>query len=232
MSDLLLWLASSQYAGFVPYLVALFLACSFLQAVLPPPAAGSHFLPAYKLMGILAANVGYAKNLNVPDLSTWVGRVLVPLAPAILQAVEAAKTSVPGVQKAVAAGSNAISAAVAVLLLVAVSGCGSVAGAGHYATQSVTAGTTGTVPAPDLQDRALADQKAALAIATAAADRAAIQCAAQGVAIETNKAVGPLSAAMKADQYLQMAAIDCKAMNTAAVGNALTLAALLAAIGL
>ncbi len=102
------------------------------------------------------------------------------------------------------------------------SGCGSTP---SYLTQFKASLNSG-------QADALADQQAALAIATNAKDRAAIQCATQGVAIEQTKAVGPLSAAMKADEYLQMTAVDCAALNKAAVGNALTLSSLLALIGL
>lgn len=116
-----------------------------------------------------------------------------------------------------------IALAVTVLACMALlAGCG---GTPSYLTQFKASVASG-------QTDALADQQAALAIATASKDRAAIQCATQGVAIEQTKAVGPLSAAMKADEYLQMAAIDCKPLNAQAVGNALTLSGLLAAIGL
>lgn len=91
LSPLLALMAQDGYGAYVPYAVLAFFAASIAQTVVPPPAPGSHWLPVYRILSLLAANFGYAKNSNVPELSTWVGRVLSPLAPAILAAVEADK---------------------------------------------------------------------------------------------------------------------------------------------
>ncbi len=88
-SPLVAMLAASQYAGVVPYILAAFFGASVIQAVIKPPAPGSHLLPFYAILSLLSANFGYAKNANVPALSTWIGRILSPLAPALLAAVAA-----------------------------------------------------------------------------------------------------------------------------------------------
>lgn len=95
LSPLLALLAGSQYAGLVPYVLVAFFGSSVIQTFVKPPAPGSHWLPVYAILSLLSANFGYAKNSNVPALSTWVGRILSPLAPALLAAVEAQKAANP-----------------------------------------------------------------------------------------------------------------------------------------
>jgi hypothetical protein len=52
-------------------------AASWLDAVIPQPAAGSHWLPVRKVLSALAGNVGNAANKNQPPLATWILRVLI-----------------------------------------------------------------------------------------------------------------------------------------------------------
>jgi hypothetical protein len=51
-----------------------------LDAAIPQPAAGSHWLPLRKVVSILALNVGYAANADQPSILTWLERVLQGLA--------------------------------------------------------------------------------------------------------------------------------------------------------
>jgi len=64
---------------FVPVVLALSTLASALDAILPQPAPGSHWLPARKLLSIAALNVHYASNAAQPPLVTWLRRVAAAL---------------------------------------------------------------------------------------------------------------------------------------------------------
>lgn len=72
-------LQSSGLGWLIQYLVAAIAIASILDAVIPQPAAGSHWLPIRKLLSLAAANAGFAQNTGQPDIGTWIARVLKPL---------------------------------------------------------------------------------------------------------------------------------------------------------
>lgn len=59
----------------VPLILALHATASALDAILPQPAPGSHWLPLRKLLSIAAANVGHASNAQQPAMLTWIQRI-------------------------------------------------------------------------------------------------------------------------------------------------------------
>jgi hypothetical protein len=89
LSTLLAALAGSSSAGVIPYITAAIAAAAALDAGLPQPAPGSHWLPLRKAISFVAVNFWNASNGAQPQLSTWLARVLQPLLPA-LQAAAAA----------------------------------------------------------------------------------------------------------------------------------------------
>jgi hypothetical protein len=93
LSTLLAALAATPLSGAIPYVTALIAAASVLDAMLPQPAPGSHWLPLRKAISLVAANFWNASNGGQPQLSTWLARVLQPLLPA-LQATSASPSTV------------------------------------------------------------------------------------------------------------------------------------------
>lgn len=77
---------------FVPIVLAVSTLASALDAVIPQPAPGSHWLPVRKVLSVAALNVHYASNAACPPLVTWVQRVaaalLAVLPPPVPQAAE------------------------------------------------------------------------------------------------------------------------------------------------
>jgi hypothetical protein len=59
---------------YLPLLFAFHTLCSFVDAVVPQPAPGSHWLPFRKVLSILALNVAFASNAKQPPLITWMMR--------------------------------------------------------------------------------------------------------------------------------------------------------------
>lgn len=80
----------------IPTLLACHALASALDALIPQPAPGSHWLPLRKLVSIAAGNVHYAGNALQPSVLTWVERSL-PILMAILPSptVVAAPTPAP-----------------------------------------------------------------------------------------------------------------------------------------
>ena len=72
-SLLALWAAAG------PYITAVIAAASTLDATLPQPTPGSHWLIIRKVISFLAINVGNASNGNQPDLVTWIVRIATPV---------------------------------------------------------------------------------------------------------------------------------------------------------
>jgi hypothetical protein len=64
----------------LPLLLALHMLASAIDALLPQPAPGSHWLPLRKLVSVAAGNVANAQNILQPSLVTWLQRVIVALA--------------------------------------------------------------------------------------------------------------------------------------------------------
>ncbi len=72
------FLAAMHAAGLdalVPLLLALHALASALDALVPQPAAGSHWLPLRKLLSAIALNVGHATNAQQPTIMTWLQRI-------------------------------------------------------------------------------------------------------------------------------------------------------------
>jgi hypothetical protein len=89
------------WAAAWPYITAVIAAASTLDAALPQPAPGSHWLIIRKVISFLAINVGNASNGKQPDFVTWIVRIATP----VLQAqgiapVPATKTAEPSASPA------------------------------------------------------------------------------------------------------------------------------------
>ena len=64
----------------VPIVLACHALASTLDAAIPQPAVGSHWLPLRKLLSIAAGNVANATNLLQPSVVTWLQKVLIVVA--------------------------------------------------------------------------------------------------------------------------------------------------------
>ena len=73
LSLLALWAAAW------PTITAIVAAASALDATLPQPQPGSHWLILRKVISFLAINVGNASNGKQPDFVTWIVRIAEPL---------------------------------------------------------------------------------------------------------------------------------------------------------
>lgn len=62
-----------------PYIGAVVAVASALDASLPQPAPGSHWLVVRKLLSFLAINVGSASNGAQPSFDTWLLRIVTPI---------------------------------------------------------------------------------------------------------------------------------------------------------
>ncbi len=67
------------WAAAWPYVTGIIAAASALDAALPQPAPGSHWLIARKVVSFLAVNVGNASNGKQPDFVTWIVRIAAPV---------------------------------------------------------------------------------------------------------------------------------------------------------
>jgi len=73
INDLFALLGWSHYVELAGVLVAL---CSAIDAALPQPAPGSHWLPVRKAISYLALNIAHAGNDAQPSLATWILRIV------------------------------------------------------------------------------------------------------------------------------------------------------------
>ena len=67
------------WAAAWPFIAAIVAAASTLDASLPQPAPGSHWLIVRKIISFLAINVGNASNGKQPDFVTWIVRIATPV---------------------------------------------------------------------------------------------------------------------------------------------------------
>ncbi len=67
------------WAAAWPTITAIIAAASTLDAALPQPAPGSHWLIVRKVISFLAINVGNASNGKQPDFVTWIVRIAEPV---------------------------------------------------------------------------------------------------------------------------------------------------------
>ena len=67
------------WAAAWPTITAIVAVASTLDAALPQPQAGSHWLIVRKIISFLAINVGNASNGKQPDFVTWIVRIAEPL---------------------------------------------------------------------------------------------------------------------------------------------------------
>lgn len=90
------------WANAWPAITAIVAAASTLDAALPQPDPGSHWLIIRKVISFLAINVGNASNGKQPDFVTWIVRIASPLlqSPTTVQAVAQAATAGPVAQPA------------------------------------------------------------------------------------------------------------------------------------
>jgi len=107
---------AALWAAAWPAITAIIAAASALDAVLPQPAPGSHWLIARKVISFLAVNVGNASNSKQPDFVTWIVRIAAP----VLAAQNAAGNQQTGTAPATSGGG----ATVAALLVIAGLGLG------------------------------------------------------------------------------------------------------------
>jgi hypothetical protein len=78
-------------ASVAPYASAAVMSCAAIDATIPQPKPGSHWLPVRKVVSMVALNFGNSANASQPPLSTWLVRVLAPLIAA--QAANLAKAA-------------------------------------------------------------------------------------------------------------------------------------------
>jgi len=67
------------WAAAWPFIAAIVAAASTLDASLPQPLPGSHWLIVRKVISFLAINVGNASNGKQPDFVTWIVRIAAPV---------------------------------------------------------------------------------------------------------------------------------------------------------
>ncbi len=123
-----------------PAITALVAAASTLDAALPQPYPGSHWLIIRKVISFLAINVGNASNGKQPDFVTWIVRIAAPLlqnpttAQAVVQAAAAGPVAQPAqapqaapAEESVASGTAATAAAllIAAFLSFSLAACAS-----------------------------------------------------------------------------------------------------------
>lgn len=90
------------WAAAWPFITAIIAAASTLDALLPQPQPGSHWLLLRKAVSFLAINVGNASNGKQPDFVTWIVRIAAPVLqtqgvapPAAANAVQPPPTPTP-----------------------------------------------------------------------------------------------------------------------------------------
>lgn len=101
---------AALWAAAWPFLTAAIAIASTLDALIPQPAPGSHWLIARKLLSFVAVNVSNASNGAQPSFVTWIVRIATP----VLQAQGV--VAKPSPDPAPAAG-QVVGAFVAILLL-------------------------------------------------------------------------------------------------------------------
>ena len=119
------------WANVWPAITTIVAAASTLDAALPQPYPGSHWLAIRKVISFLAINVGNASNGKQPDFVTWIVRIAAPLlqnpttAQAVVQAAAAGPLvpSAPAPQAAapVASGTEVTAAALLVVTFLSLS---------------------------------------------------------------------------------------------------------------
>lgn len=62
-----------------PVLTAICTVASALDATLPQPAAGSHWIPVRKVISFFGVNVKNASNGAQPSFATWLIRIVQPI---------------------------------------------------------------------------------------------------------------------------------------------------------
>jgi hypothetical protein len=67
------------WAAAWPFITAAIAAASVVDAMLPQPQPGSHWLLLRKAVSFLAINVGNASNGKQPDFVTWIVRIAAPM---------------------------------------------------------------------------------------------------------------------------------------------------------
>jgi hypothetical protein len=73
INQLLTFIGESRYLELAGVIVTL---CSALDAAIPQPAPGSHWLPFRKLISWFALNIGHAGTEAQPSLATWILRIV------------------------------------------------------------------------------------------------------------------------------------------------------------
>jgi hypothetical protein len=71
---------ATLWAAAWPYVTAAVTLASALDAALPQPRPGSHWLILRKIVSALAVNVGNAANGKQPPFATWIARVVASVA--------------------------------------------------------------------------------------------------------------------------------------------------------
>ena len=104
-----------------PFIAAIVAAASTLDASLPQPQPGSHWLIVRKIISFLAINVGNASNGKQPDFVTWIVRIATPVLLAqgagVRPVADAPAAAGPAPAPAASGGGAAASALLLVLCL-------------------------------------------------------------------------------------------------------------------
>ena len=118
------------WAAAWPFITAAIAAASALDAALPQPKPGSHWLLLRKAISFLAINVGNASNGKQPDFVTWIVRIAAPVlqargvaSPASATAAEQPATPTPTPTSAAGSTAAAVVLALGLSGLLGLSAC-------------------------------------------------------------------------------------------------------------
>ncbi len=109
------------WAAAWPYIAAIVATASTLDASLPQPRPGSHWLIVRKIISFLAINVGNASNGKQPDFVTWIVRIATPVLLAqgagVRPVADAPAAAGPAPAPAASGGSAAAAVAISLYLV-------------------------------------------------------------------------------------------------------------------
>lgn len=101
-TGVLTFLGTIPWLGpYLPFVVGFFVCCKVLTMAVPPPVAGSRFVTAYKIVSVLAGNVGFARNATPPGMPAEVRDASITAAKVAAAAPELTTVSTEATQKLV-----------------------------------------------------------------------------------------------------------------------------------
>ena len=90
-TGVLTFLGTLPWLGpYLPWVVGFFVVCKLFTMFVPPPVAGSRFVTAYKVVSIIAGNIGFARNATPPGMQAEVRDASITAAKQVAAAPELA----------------------------------------------------------------------------------------------------------------------------------------------